>query len=111
MFLGFPCGSDVKEFACNAGDLGLIPGLGRSPGERKGYSLQYSDVENSTDSPWGHKVSDTTEQLSLGTYPLLVTLWVGYSPLVCQQTLGITSDYKSSVDFTMREKKTIEFYN
>ena len=39
----------VKESACNAGDLGLIPGMGRSPGEGKGYPLQYSDLENSMD--------------------------------------------------------------
>ena len=41
MVLGFPCGSAGKETACNAGDLGLIPGLERSPGEGKGYPLQY----------------------------------------------------------------------
>ena len=46
---GFPCGSAGKESACNAGDLGLIPGLGRSPGEGKGYTLQYSGLENSMD--------------------------------------------------------------
>ena len=46
---GFPGGSAGKESACNAGDLGLIPGLGRSPGEGKGYSLQYSGLENSMD--------------------------------------------------------------
>ena len=40
-------GSDGKESACNAGDLGLIPGLGRSPGEGKSYPLQYSGLENS----------------------------------------------------------------
>ena len=45
--LGLPCGSAGKESACNAGDLCLIPGLGRSPGERKGYPLQYSGLENS----------------------------------------------------------------
>ena len=39
--LGFPCGSAAKESACNAGDLGSIPGLGRSPGEGIGYPLQY----------------------------------------------------------------------
>ena len=65
VFLGFPCGSAGKESACNAGDLGLIPGLGRSPGEGKGYPLQYSGLENSMDSPWGRKESDMTEQLSL----------------------------------------------
>ena len=49
MIVGFHCGSAGKEFACNAGDLGPTPGLGRSPGERKGYPLQYSDLENSMD--------------------------------------------------------------
>ena len=47
--MGFPCGSAGKESACNAGDLGSIPGLGRSSGEGKGYALQYSGLENSTD--------------------------------------------------------------
>ena len=46
---GFPCGSAGKESACNMGDLGSIPGLGRSPGEGKGYPLQYSGLENSMD--------------------------------------------------------------
>ena len=46
---GFPCGSAGKESACNVGDLGLIPGLGRSPGEGKGSPLQYSGLENSMD--------------------------------------------------------------
>ena len=44
---GFPCGSAGKEYNCNVGDLGLIPGLGRSPREGKGYPLQYSGLENS----------------------------------------------------------------
>ena len=64
--MGFPSDSAAKEPTCNAGDLGLIHGLGRSPGEGKGYSLQYSVLENSMDySPWGRKESDTTELLSL----------------------------------------------
>ena len=46
---GFPCGLVGKESTCNAGDLGLIPGLRRSPGEGKGYPLQYSGLENSMD--------------------------------------------------------------
>ena len=49
VFLGFPCGSVDKESACNAGDLGLIPGLRRSPGEGNSYPLQYSGLENSMD--------------------------------------------------------------
>ena len=48
-FLCFLCGSAGKESACSVGNLGLIPGLGRSPGEGKGYPLQYSDLENSMD--------------------------------------------------------------
>ena len=47
--LGFPRGSDGKESACNAGDLGLIPELGRSPGEENGNPLQYSRLENLVD--------------------------------------------------------------
>ena len=46
---GFPGGSDVKASACNAGDLGLIPGLGRYPGEGNGNPLQYSCLENPMD--------------------------------------------------------------
>ena len=47
VFLGFPYGSTGKESACNVGDLGLIPGLERFPGKGKGYTLQYSGLENS----------------------------------------------------------------
>ena len=60
VFLGFPGGSAGKESACNVEDLGLIPGLGRSPGEGKGCSLQYYGLYN----PWSCKESDTTEPLS-----------------------------------------------
>ena len=52
--LGFSCGSGGKEYACSVGDLGLIPGLRKSPGVGKSYPLQYSDLENSKD-------SDTTD--------------------------------------------------
>ena len=62
---GFPDRSVGKESACNAGDASLIPGLGRSTGEGIGYPLQYSGLEDSMDSPWGCKESDTTERLSL----------------------------------------------
>ena len=67
-----PGDSAGKESACNAGDLGLIPGLGRSPGEGNGYPLQYSGQENSMDrGAWwatvheGHKESGTTFAHSL----------------------------------------------
>ena len=67
VFLGFPGGSAGKESTCNAGDLGLIPGLGSSPGEGKGYPLQYSGLENSMDCivHGVTKSQDTTERLSL----------------------------------------------
>ena len=71
IFLDFPCGSPGKEFTCNVGDLGSIPGLGRSPGGGHGNPLQYSCLENPHGqrslagyNPWGHKESDTTEQQS-----------------------------------------------
>ena len=61
----------VAESACNAGDLGSVPGLGRSPGEGKGYPLQYSGLENSMDCiVHGVAESDMTEPLSA---PLLKT--------------------------------------
>ena len=61
--LGFPHGSAGKVSSCNAGDLGLIPGLGRSPGEGKGYLLQYSGLENSMDCVV-HEVAKSWIQLS-----------------------------------------------
>ena len=66
--MGFSGGSDGKESAYNPGELGLIPGSGRSTGEGIGYPLQYSDLENSADYPWGCKKLDTTEQLSLSLW-------------------------------------------
>ena len=62
MLLGFPCGSAGKE-SCNVGDLGSIPGLGRSSGEGKGYPLQYSGLENSMDFIV-HGVAKSQTQLS-----------------------------------------------
>ena len=69
---GFSCSSVSKESACSAGDLGLIPGLGRSPGEGNGHPLQYPCLEKSHGerslvgcSPWGRIESSTTEWLTL----------------------------------------------
>ena len=59
----FPYDSAGKESACDAGDLGSIPGLGRSPGEEKGYPLLYSDLENSMDCI-GHGVTKSGTRLS-----------------------------------------------
>ena len=65
--MGFPGGSGVKASARNAGDLGSIPGLGRSPGEGNSNPLHYSCLGSTMDrgvwwatSPWGRKESDTT---------------------------------------------------
>ena len=61
--LGFPGGSAGKESACNVGDLGLIPGLGRFPGEGKDSPLQYSGLENSMDNTV-HGVAKSQTQLN-----------------------------------------------
>ena len=79
--MGFPGGSDGKESTFNAGDLGSIPGLGRSPGGRHGNPLQYSWLKKPHEqrrlvgySPWGHTESDTTEQLSTSTQSFYKTI-------------------------------------
>ena len=63
MTMGFPGGSAGKESACNVGDLGSVLGLGKSPGEGKGYPLQYSALENSMDCIV-HEVAKSWTQLS-----------------------------------------------
>ena len=63
VLLSFPCGSADKESACNSGDLGSIPWLGRSPGEGKSCPLQYSGLENSMDCIV-HGVTKSRTQLS-----------------------------------------------
>ena len=60
--MGFPAGSDSKESACNAGGPGLIPGLGKYPGEGNGNPLHYSCLENP--SPWACKESGMTERIT-----------------------------------------------
>ena len=71
---GFPCGSASKENTCNAGELGSIPGLGRSPGEVKGYPLQYSGLENSMDCIV-HGVTKSRTQLS--NFHFHLNVWGG----------------------------------
>ena len=80
VFLGFFGGSGGKESACNVGDLGSTPELGRSPGGGHGNLLQYSCLENPHGqrslvgySPWGPKESDKTERLS--TFKLFNVLY------------------------------------
>ena len=75
--VGFPGGSDGKESACNAGDLGLVPGLGRSAGGGHGNPRQYSCLENPHGQrgpagyrPWSGKELDMTERLSTAQHAL-----------------------------------------
>ena len=71
---GLPCGSAGKESTCNAGDLGWIPGLGRSPSEGKGYPLQYSGLENSVDCIV-HGVAKSQTRLNNFHYSLCSRAW------------------------------------
>ena len=68
VYMGFPGGSDGKESACSVGDLGSIPGLGRSPGEENIYPCQYSCLKNSKDRrAWRatvHEVAKSWTQLN-----------------------------------------------
>ena len=85
MFPGFPCGSVGKESACSAGDLGLIPGLRRSPGKGKGYPLPYSVLENPADCIV-HGAAESQTQLSdfhftsLHVPPMLLSPFIPPSP-------------------------------
>ena len=95
LILGFSAGSDSKEFACNAGDQGSIPGSGRSPGGGNDNPLQYSCLENPMDGgAWlqsrGRKKLDTTEWLAL--LNLNILMW-DPSPT---QALTFFSDHKST---------------
>ena len=74
--MGFPCGSPGIESTHNAGDLGSIPGLGRSPGEGKGPTPVFWPGEfHGLYSPWGRKEADTTEQLSLSLSKISLILF------------------------------------
>ena len=99
IYMGFPGGSEVKASACNAGDLGSIPGLGRSPGEGNGNPLQYSCLENPMDGGawWAtiHRVAKSRTRLSDFTHIyiyicghiiwyagiLLIVSWAGIKPM------------------------------
>ena len=83
----FPSDSDGKKSKCNAEDLCLIPGLGRTPEEGSSYPLQHSCLENFMDrgawqatySPWSHKESDTTEQLTFSLLAEKIEFTLVYS--------------------------------
>ena len=93
VFLGFPYGSTGKESACNAGDLGSIPRLGRSPGEGKGYELQYSGLENS--------MGSQRVRHNWATFTSLKMIFLDYEILVVEAgTFGFMK---------LREKFTLPF--
>ena len=90
MHLGFPGGSDGKESACNAGHLGSIPRLGRSPGEGHSNPIQYSSLENPMERslagnrPWGHKESDTTDRLTVSLLKCTYLICSRYNTVMIQ---------------------------
>ena len=86
VFLGFACGSAGKESTCNAGDLGSIPWLGRSPGEGKGYPLQCSGLENSMDHIV-HGVTKSRSQLSNFHFHLTLILLKRFQKTAEEETL------------------------
>ena len=101
-----PCGSDGKESACNVGDLVSIPGLGRSPGEGKGYPFQYSCLENPHGqrspvgySPWGGKDLDTGERL------ITSHKQTAFIPILCRWQKGMRRKLINPEGVKKREKK------
>ena len=90
-YTSFPAGSDGKASACNVGDLGSIPALGRSPGEGNSNPLKYPCMENFHGqrslvgySPWSHRESDTTERLTLSLSGLARFVCVALGKLLSQ---------------------------
>ena len=89
-YLGFPGGSAGKQFTCNVGDLGPIPGLGRSPGEGNGYPLQYSGLEFSMDCIV-HGVAKSQTQLSdFHFYLFLQYFWLANFKINCSNLPYLT---------------------
>ena len=97
VFLGFPCDSAGKESTCSAGDLGSIPGLGKSPGEQNSYLLQYSGLENSVDC-----IVQFSSVQSLSHVWLFVTPWTIAHQ--APQSLGFSrQEYCSGLPFPTPE--------
>jgi len=105
VFLGFPGGLDGKESTSNVGDMGWIPGLGRSSGGGHGNPLQYSCLENPhgqrslvSYSPWGCRELDMTEQLSIAQPH--VRQWMQYWPSLGTQ-LTVLSLFSLSLIYSV----------
>ena len=95
-FGGLPCASAGKESTCNAGDLGSVPGLGRSPGERKGYPLQYSGLENSMDCIVHGVAKSGTRLSSVYFHNVSLYLWAS---LIAQLVKNLPSMQETVVRF------------
>ena len=121
--MGIPGGSVGNKSTCNAGDLGSIPGLGRSSGGRHGNPLRYSCLENphrqrclAGYSPWGHKDLDTTERLSTaqhGEIPLenlvaVVQLLSCVRLFVTQWTAARRASLSLTISSSLHKLKSIE---
>ena len=76
--MDFPFDSTCKKSTCNVGDLGLILGLGRSPGEGNGYPLQCSGLENFMDSPWGYKETDTLRDFQFTSLHIYICIYKAF---------------------------------
>ena len=95
---GFPFGSAGKESACNAGDLGLIAGLGRCPREGKGYPLQYSGLENSMDCTV-HRVTNSWTRLSNFHFHTIHTITYKWNAFYAVLGCNLKNDRMTSVRF------------
>ena len=111
LLMGFPGGSVGKESACNVGDLGSTPRLGRSPGRWHGNPLQYSCLENPHGqrrlvdySPCGHKELDMTERLSTALYS-----WQSSYKRICHYSCICTHCWRMKETFLKRALLWIEF--
>ena len=104
--LGFPCDSAGKESACNAGDLGLIPGLGRSPKEGKGYLLHYSGLENSMDC-LVHGVSKIGHGLATFTHTLKTTWEVTKLDFILDHKINLNNQILQSLSLEQKGEKHV----
>ena len=110
-YIHFPCGSAGKESACNAGDMGLIPELGRSSGERKGYPLQYSGLENFMDCIV-HGVAKSQTQLSdfhFHSFFFSQSFFFFFNFLTLQYCIGLAIYYCKTIH-VIQMKVKIHFY-
>ena len=101
--LGFPGGSEVKVSACDAGDLGSIPGLGRSPGEGSGNPLQYSCLENPMDAgTWWATVHGVAKSQTLlcDSTGLNLELNISYDTVKCKEK----EKWKNALRMILRQK-------